>query len=175
MTNPKNIPWEVSSGVRFNYNLAPVDISLPDSKTKNIIYLPKGMELPIEEKVDSRYKFPFRKKTLSKTSTANVSIKQGTLGFSVEFRHADVNEPTPSLKLLRTLNRPTSSPASISWNGYELVVSDDSVERKPSIIAGERYAPQMTEEALPISDSTEEEAEEDEEKYDPDSGLAPPY
>jgi hypothetical protein len=33
----------------------------------------------------------------------------------------------------------------------------------------------MTEEALPISESTEEEAEEDEEKYDPDSGLAPPY
>lgn len=125
--NPKTIPWEVSSDVRFNYNLAPVDLSLPDSKTKNIIYLPKGMELPIEEKTDSRYKFPFRKKQLSKTSTANVSIKQGSLGFTVEFRHADVAKPTPSLKLLRTLNRPTSSPASISWNGYDLEVSNKTV------------------------------------------------
>ena len=97
--------WQTSTDVKFSYDLAPTDGgTLPDSKTHNIIYLPKDMELPAK--------------------SANVSIKDGKLGFTIEFRHADVGMPTPSRKLLRSMGRPTFSPASISWDGYGLDVAN---------------------------------------------------
>lgn len=106
--NEKNstpAPWQVSTDVQFSYDLAPTDGgTLPDSKTHNIIYLPKDMELPAK--------------------SANVSIKNGKLGFTIEFRHADVGMPTPSRKLLCSMGRPTFSPASISWDGYGLDVAN---------------------------------------------------
>ena len=103
--NPMPTYWQTSTDVKFSYDLAPTDGgTLPDSKTHNIIYLPKDMELPAK--------------------SANVSIKDGKLGFTIEFRHADVGMPTPSRKLLRSMGRPTFSPASISWDGYGLDVAN---------------------------------------------------
>ena len=103
--NTTQAPWQVSTDVQFSYDLAPTDGgTLPDSKTHNIIYLPKDMELPAK--------------------SANVSIKNGKLGFTIEFRHADVDMPTPSRKLLRSMGRPTFSPASISWDGYGLDIAN---------------------------------------------------
>lgn len=100
--------WQTSTNVQFRYDLAPVNTSLPDSKTHNIIYLPKDVDIPAE--------------------SANVAIKKGSLGFTIEFRHADVKKPTPSRKLLRSMGIPTFSPASISWDGYGLEVSDYEAE-----------------------------------------------
>lgn len=106
--NEKNVmpkPWQISTDLSFAYQISSTDSgSLPDSKTTNIIYLPKDAKLPAK--------------------SANVAIKNGTRGFTVEFRNADVNAPTLSRKLLRSLGTPTRIPASISWDGVNLSYSD---------------------------------------------------
>lgn len=123
--NEKNstpAPWQVSTDIQFSYDLAPTDGgTLPDSKTHNIIYLPKDMELPAK--------------------SANVSIKNGKLGFTVEFRHADVDNPTPSRKLLRSIGTPTFSPASISWDGYNLEISDYEAEQPANLFPDDGLVP----------------------------------
>ncbi len=120
--NPTLTPWQVSTDIRFSYELAPTDGGkLPDSKTHNIIYLPKDTKIPVK--------------------SANVSIKNGKLGFTVEFRHADVDKPTPSRKLLRSMGMPTFSPASISWDGYNLEVSDYEAEYPASLFPDDGLVP----------------------------------
>lgn len=120
--NPTPTPWQVSTDIQFSYELAPTDGgTLPDSKTSNIIYLPKGVELPAK--------------------SANVATKNGKLGFTVEFRHADVDKPTPSRKLLRSMGMPTFSPASISWDGYNLEISDYEAEYPASLFPDDGLVP----------------------------------
>ena len=120
--NPTPTPWQVSTDIQFSYELAPTDGgTLPDSKTHNIIYLPKNTKLPAK--------------------SANVAIRNRKLGFTVEFRHADVDKPTPSRKLLRSMGMPTFSPASISWDGYGLEVSDWEAEYPPSLFPDDGLVP----------------------------------
>lgn len=107
--------WKVSSDINFAYDLAYVNNSLPESKKKNIIYLPKNSPLPAK--------------------SANVTTKNGTLGLTIEFRNADVEKPTPSVKLICSLRRPVSSPASIAWDGRKLIVSEEIAERPNTLIA----------------------------------------
>jgi hypothetical protein len=114
--------WKVSSGTSFNYELAPVDPSLPDSTTSNIIYLPKDMELPAK--------------------SLNVAIENGELGFNIEFRKADVKKPTPSARLLCSMKTPTFSPDAISWNGRNLVFSNTEAEYPASLFPDDGLVPE---------------------------------
>lgn len=92
---------KISSTVAFDYELAPVDSNLEGSRTQNIIYLPKSSELP------------------AKGGKVNVSIKNGYV-VEIEFKHADVQQATPSRRLLCSLGIPTKSPARLTWDGNTL-------------------------------------------------------
>lgn len=96
---------EISSTVAFDYELAPVDSNLEGSRTQNIIYLPKSSELP------------------AKGGKVNVSWKKGYV-VEIEFKHADVQQATPSRRLLCSLGIPTKSPARLTWDGSTLHVQE---------------------------------------------------
>lgn len=90
-----------SFNLQFNYELAAPDSKLPDSKTHNIIYLPKNSPIPNKK--------------------AHVYKRKGSLACTIEFRHSDkVQQPTPSRRLLASLGRATTPPTYIKWDGVDL-------------------------------------------------------
>jgi hypothetical protein len=103
---------EVQNAIRasyapFTYELGMGRLSnnLPDTDTRNIIYLPQGT--PID------------------TPVANVLTPDGRNGMTIEFRHADVLRPTMSMRLRRVTGAVTRDPASISWDGVKLNISNE--------------------------------------------------
>ena len=91
-----------STDLQFDYQLAAPDSKLPDSKTHNIIYLPKNSPIPPDKK-------------------AHVYKRKGSLACTIEFRHSDkVQQPTPSRRLLASLGRATTPPTYIKWDGVDL-------------------------------------------------------
>jgi hypothetical protein len=89
----------------YELGLGRASNELPDSATRNIIYLPQGM--PIN------------------TPIANVLTPDGRNGIAIEFRHADVEKPTMSMMLRRVTGAVTRNPASISWDGVRLIISNE--------------------------------------------------
>lgn len=95
-----------SFNLQFNYELAAPDSNLPDSKTHNIIYLPKDSPIPPDKK-------------------AHVYKRKGSLACTIEFRHSDkVQQPTPSRRLLASLGRATTPPTYIKWDGVDLDIGE---------------------------------------------------
>lgn len=90
-----------SFNLQFDYQLAAPDSKLPDSKTHNIIYLPKDSPIPDKK--------------------AHVYKRKGSLACTIEFRHSEkVQQPTPSRRLLASLGRATTPPTYIKWDGVDL-------------------------------------------------------
>lgn len=106
-----------STDLQFDYQLAAPDSKLPDSKTHNIIYLPKDSPIPDKK--------------------AHVYKRKGSLACTIEFRHSDkVQQPTPSRRLLASLGRATTPPTYIKWDGVDLDFGESSPYRQGNIVYG---------------------------------------
>lgn len=106
-----------SFNLQFDYQLAAPDSKLPDSKTHNIIYLPKSTPMPDKK--------------------AHVYKRKGSLACTIEFRHSDkVQQPTPSRRLLASLGRATTPPTYIKWDGVDLDFGESSPYQQGNIVYG---------------------------------------
>ena len=124
MANMNTFAFELGYGVDAG--------DLPDSDDKNIIYIPEGQKIPAE--------------------SMNVLMNNGRNRINIEFRHADVAKPIMSRRLRMSTNTITRNPASVRWDGVNLIFSTENL-------------PDNTiEEATPISGSLL-----------PDEGLAEDY
>lgn len=93
----------------FNFELGVGSAAnnLPDTDTKNIIYLPEGSKLPAE----SMY----------------VQMNNGRHTIPIEFRHANVDKPTMSVNLRLSTGTARRNPSSVRWDGVNLIFSEDNV------------------------------------------------
>lgn len=103
---------KVSTDISFNYELGQSRnaTKLPDSKTRDIIYLPKGMKPPAKK--------------------VNVLMNNGKHGLQIEFRNANVSKPTMSVSLRQSTNMLLRTPASIRWDGANLTFSNADAEEE---------------------------------------------
>lgn len=132
----------VSTNLQFNYELAAPDSKLPDSKTHNIIYLPKDSPIPNKK--------------------AHVYKRKGSLACTIEFRHSDkVQQPTPSRRLLASLGRATTPPTYIKWDGVDLDIGENLPYRQGNSVHSlfpEDEAAEEVDDGLSPEHITEEEA-----------------
>lgn len=83
-------------------------VNLDDSDTKPIIYIPEGQKLPAE--------------------SMGVLFNNGRNRINIEFRHANVSKPTMSLMLKMATGTTTRNPASVRWDGVNLIFSPEDIE-----------------------------------------------